>query len=174
MKFKLTVVVAVLVLVVAVSACTTSRNEQTVQSSSNASNTPTSGQNAPTISANATYLGSTNSLTSSYGTPTAAATGNKFVRYAMYFQNVNEKSKSMGNPTEVTLRDTEGNLYHYDSFGYSVKEQVGGKTLEGLTSQSNTQPGDKYSGIIVFQIPTSATPKSLTYDDYTNKITISL
>jgi len=46
--------------------------------------------------------------------------------------------------------------------------------LEGITGQMNTQAGDKYSGIIAFQIPTSATPKSLTYDDYTNKITINL
>ena len=126
-----------------------------------------------TVSVTATYLGSSNSLTS-YGTPTAAASGNKFVTYAVYLQNINAKDKMMGNPLDFKLRDTEGNLYSYDVSGYSVKQQVNGRMLEGITGQMNTQAGDKYSGIIAFQIPTSATPKSLTYDDYTNKITINL
>ena len=175
MKLKLITAIAVLLLIVATSACVTStRNEEQNQASS----TTPSGTNTPTgsatITVTATSLGASDSLTSSYGTPTAAASGNKFVTYAMYFQNINAKGESMGNPTEVTLRDTQGNIYSYDSFGYSVKQQVAGRTLEGLTSQSNTQPGDKYSGIIVFQIPQSATPKSLTYDDYSNRITINL
>jgi hypothetical protein len=128
----------------------------------------------PPISVTATSIGSSNSLSSSYGTPTAAATNNKFVTYAVYFQNLNKKDLDMGNPTEIKLRDTSGNIYSYDSFTYSLQQQVNGVTLKGLTSQSNTQPGDKYSGLITFQIPASATPKSLTYDDYTNKITINL
>jgi len=40
-------------------------------------------------------------------------------------------------------------------------EQVGGQTLKGLTPQSGTQPGEKVSGIIIFEIPQSAqSPKS--------------
>jgi uncharacterized protein YcfL len=174
MRLKPIVVIGVLLLVVAsllVSGCT--QNQQTVSANPTGS-TPTNSQNSPTVSVTATSLGSSSSLTSSYGTPTASATGNKFVSYAMYFQNINGKNLDMGNPTEVTLRDTQGNIYSYDSFGYSVKQQVSGRTLEGITSQSNTQPGDKYSGIIVFQIPQNATPKSLTYDDYSNRITINL
>ena len=31
-------------------------------------------------------------------------------------------------------------------------EQVGGQTLKGLTPQSGTQPGEKVSGIIIFEI----------------------
>jgi hypothetical protein len=129
-----------------------------------------------TVSFNATSLGSSNTLSSSYGTPTAAVTGNKFVTYAVYLQNINAKGtdNDMGNPYSFKLRDTNSNIYSYDSFTYSLQQQVNGVTLKGLTSQSNTQPGDKYSGLIAFQIPTSATPKTLTYDDYTNKITVNL
>jgi hypothetical protein len=175
MRLKPIVVIGVLLLVVAsllVSGCTT-QNQQTVSANPTGS-TPTNSQNSPTVSVSATSLGSSSSLTSSYGTPTASATGNKFVSYAMYFQNINGKNLDMGNPTEVTLRDTQGNLYSYDSFTYSLQQQVNGVTLKGLTVQTNTQPGDKYSGLITFQIPASATPKSLTYDDYTNIITINL
>ena len=187
MQLKPITAIIVLLLVVAsllVSGCTTSRNEQTVQSNSTGTpasgqNNPTvsaSGQNSPTVSVTATSLGSSTTLSSSYGTPTAAATGSKFVTYAVYFKNINAKGtdSDMGNPTEITLRDTNGNIYSYETFTYSMEKQVKGVTLKGLTSQSNTQPGDKYGGLVVFQIPTSATPKTLTYDDYTNKIIINL
>jgi len=175
MQFKSITAIVVLLIVVAsllVSGCTTTRNEQTVSGNSTANQA--SGQNSPTISVTATSLGSSSSLTSSYGTPTAAATGNKFVTYAVYIQNTNAKNEDIGNPNYLKLRDTNGNIYSYDSSTYSLQQQVNGVTLKGLTSQSNTQPGDKYSGLIAFQIPTSATPKTLTYDDYTNKITINL
>lgn len=167
--------IAVLLLVVATSACiNNNRNEGQTQA---ASSTPTN-QNVPagqpTVSVSATYLGSSNSLTSSYGTPTAAPSGNKFVTYAAYCQNINAPNIQMGNPNYLKLRDTQGNIYSYDSFTFSLQQQVNGVTLKGLSYEMNTQPGDKVSGLIVFQIPTSATPKSLTYDDYTNRITINL
>ncbi len=177
MQLKQITAIIVLLLVVAsllVSGCTTTRNEQTVQS--NSTGTPASGQNSPTVSVKATSLGSSNTLSSSYGSPTAAVTGNKFVTYAVYLQNINAKGtdNDMGNPYSFKLRDTNGNIYSYDSFTYSLQQQVNGVTLKGVTVQTNTQPGDKYSGLIAFQIPTSATPKTLTYDDYTNKISINL
>jgi hypothetical protein len=171
-------ITTIIVLVLAsllVSGCTSSRNEQTIQSSS--SNIPTSDQNTPTVSVTATYLGSANSLSSNYGTATTPASGYKFVKYALHFQNINAKGTDadMGNPYSLRLRDTAGNIYSSDSYTFSLaKQQVSGKMLEGLTVQMATQPGDKYSGLVVFQIPTSATPKSLTYDDYTNRITINL
>ena len=100
--------------------------------------------------------------------------------YAIYCENINAKDRQMGNPNWIKLRDTDGNIYSYDTYGYSMKQQVGGRTLAGSNGEMNTQPGDKYSGLIVFQIPTNATPKSLTYDDsftysaYPNMITINL
>jgi hypothetical protein len=46
--------------------------------------------------------------------------------------------------------------------------------IEGAHPQSGTQPGEKVSGIIVFEIPQSAQPKNLTYYDYTNRSVIEL
>jgi hypothetical protein len=81
----------------------------------------------------------------------------------------------MGDPTYLQLRDTGGNVYSYEPFTALVKQQVGGQMLYGLRGQMNTQPGDKYSGLVIFQIPQSATPQSLIYNDYSNRIiTISL
>jgi len=173
MQLKLAVAaIAVLSIVVAISArATTTRNEVQTQASSH---TATSIVGQPTVSVAATYLGSASSFTTSYDIPTAAAPGNKFVTYAIYCQNINAKDILMGHPSFLKLRDTEGNIYSYDLSTFNVKQQVSGKTLGGLIAQTNTQPGDTNSGIIVFQIPQSATPKSLTYDDWTNRITITL
>lgn len=173
MQLKLAVAsIAVILIVVAISACvTTTRNEVQTQTTSY---TATSIVGQPTVSVTATYLSSTSSLTTYYDIPIAAAPGNKFVTYAIYCQNINAKDMLMGHPSFLTLHDTEGNIYSYDLSTYNVKQQVSGRTLGGLTAQTNTQPGDTKSGIIVFQIPQSATPKSLMYDDWTNSITITL
>jgi hypothetical protein len=168
-------VIVVLVLVIAISGC--DGNNRNTGQTQVASYTPTSSQNAPTVSVTATSLGSSNSLSSNYGTATTPASGYKFVKYALYFQNINAKGTdaNMGNPYSLRLRDTEGNIYSSDSYTFSLgAQQVNGVTLKGLSVELNTQPGDKYGGMVVFQIPASATPKTLTYDDFTNKITINL
>jgi Domain of unknown function (DUF4352) len=176
MQLRPITAIAVLLLVVAsllVAGCTTTRNEQTTQSNSYVpTNAPAS---TTTVRVTATSLGTSNIFATSYGTPTAAATGNKFVTYAVYLNNINAKDIQMGNPLFFKLRDTDGNIYSYETYGFNMKpQQVNGVTLKYIMEELNTQPGDKLSGLIVFQIPTSATPKSLTYDDYTNKITINL
>lgn len=176
MQLKPITAIAVLLLVVAsllVSGCTTSKNEQTVQGDS--TNTPS--QNNPTVRVIATSLGSASSVTNNYGAVISALDGSKFVKYAVYLENINAKEvdSDMGNPYSLKLRDTKNNLYSFDANTFGIADQqVNGKTLKGLTVQIGTQVGDKYSGIVVFQIPTNATPKSLTYNDYVNKITINL
>lgn len=169
------IVIAVILIMTATCACTNrNENRATIQASST---TPSASSVAPTkttVRVTATSLGSSQSLTSPFGTPTAAATGNKFVKYAIYCENVNAKDTLMGNPNFLKLRDTDSNIYSYDSSTFLLQQQVNGMTLKGLQGEPNTQPGDKYSGLIVFQIPQNATPKSLTYSDYTNRITINL
>ncbi|MGZ8889670.1 MAG: DUF4352 domain-containing protein [Halobacteriota archaeon] len=131
----------------------------------------------PTVNVTATSLGEATGIKSTYGSvQTTPLPGSKFVKFAMYFQNINASNyTSLGNPLYVTLRDKQGTLYSYDSSQYTMQpEQVGGQTLKGLTPQSGTQPGEKVSGIIVFEIPQSAQPKNLTYYDYTNRIVIEL
>ena len=130
---------------------------------------------ATIVSVTAKSLGSSNSLTTNYGEQIVPGAGNKFVKYAMYFQNINAPNTDLGNPYYVTLRDTQGNAHSCDSNTFYIQSQkVNGTTLQGLSGVQNSQPGDKHAGIIVFQIPQSATPKSLTYNDHTNNITINL
>lgn len=42
-------------------------------------------------------------------------------------------------------------------------------TKQNSCFANDGKPGDKYSGIIVFQIPQQAQPESLTYDELTNE-----
>jgi len=165
-----------IIVILAVSAtcvcASANRNEATQQATS----IPGSPSGATTtISINTKSLGSSTSLTSNYGEKIVPGTGNKFVRYAMYFQNIDAPNTDLGNPYYVTLRDTQGNVHSCDSNTFYIQSQkVNGTTLQGLSGVPNSQPGDKYAGIIVFQIRQNATPSSLTYDDRTNKITINL
>jgi Domain of unknown function (DUF4352) len=147
---------------------------------------------APSVSVNVISLGESSTLPSKFGPPTytydptlgmyvnpnptaSAQSGYKYVTYALYFENINAQNLQMGNPLFITLHDTKGNVYKHDPWTYIIAEQqVGKDTVGWLDSQMHTQPGDTLSGLIVFQIPQSATPKSLTYDDHTNKITINL
>ena len=39
---------------------------------------------------------------------------------------------------------------------------------------SDTSPGEKVTGQIAFEIPQSATPSKLQYDDYSNKVTVNI
>jgi len=39
---------------------------------------------------------------------------------------------------------------------------------------SNSHPGDKTAGIVVFEMKQNATPTKLIYNDYSNKVTITL
>lgn len=179
MRFRLILPIAVLLLmVVAASGCTNSVNQQQQQASAPANN-------QPTVAVTATYLGEPKSIPATFNrSPLTPAAGYKFVRFAVYCENLNARSgslaSSMCSPNSLTLRDTDGNLYRFDSiatFG-SQDQQVNGRMLKPLAVQLNTQQGDKVSGIVVFQIPQSATPKSLTYDDGdisgVNRITINL
>jgi hypothetical protein len=171
-KKLLAIIVLVLVASLSIAGCTTT--------TSNTNQTPTAtnqnGANQPTVSVTATYLGASNSLSQGPFAPAAAASGNKFVKYAIYCENINAPNKQMGNPAMLMLRDTNGNIYSDDSSSAFMQQQVNGVTLKGLSLsyEIHSQQGDKVSGLIAFQIPTNATPKSLTYDDYTNIITIHL
>lgn len=92
--------------------------------------------------------------------------GNKFVLYNVTVTNVNEKDALLS-PDYFKLKTTDATIYDYDYNTYS-------SSLKGLDSVSNTQPGEKVTGTVVFQIPQSAQPSVLTYEDYYNKMTINL
>ena len=78
----------------------------------------------------------------------------KFVGFNVTINNIAAQI-SNSNPYNWQLRDTSGNIYEPSIATYAI--------TNGLKNV-NTQPGDKVSGIIVFEVPQDATLKSLTYN----------
>ncbi len=85
----------------------------------------------------------------------APKAGNKFVGFNVTIKNI-AADVSNSNPFNWQLRDTTGNIYAPGIATYS-------DAINGLKNL-NTQPGDKVSGVIVFEVPQNATLKSLTYN----------
>ena len=97
-------------------------------------------------------------------TPTA---GNKYVVFDVTCTNLNQKSQTLGDPYFFKLTTSDGTVY-----------TVSGSTFfnngQDLKTVSNTNPGEHETGKIVFEIPQSATPKTLTYDDGINSVVTNL
>ncbi len=91
--------------------------------------------------------------------------GNKYVQIYVTVTNVNYPSETIGNQFYFKLFDSknEGHSPTTASFGEG-----------GLESISNSNPGQKTAGTLVFEISQSANPVYLTYDDYENDLTITL
>jgi hypothetical protein len=92
--------------------------------------------------------------------------GYQYVSYNVTVKNNNAPDQDM-NPLFFSLRTSDGKVFDPDSAMYD-------QSVNGFQSASNTQPGDHASGTIIFQIPTGATPSSITYYDYSHKITTTL
>lgn len=143
MQFKSITAITVLLLVVAsllVSGCTqtttktTSSPTATASQKSVATVTPTPRE---TVSAAAV------TLPQQIGTYAHPKTGYKFVGYNVTINNIAAEI-SNSNPANWQLRDTAGNIYAPAIATYS-------DAINGLDNV-NTQPGDKVSGIIVFEV----------------------
>jgi hypothetical protein len=97
---------------------------------------------------------------------TAPSEGNKFVFFNATVTNKNAKDTTIS-AYNFKLRDSQGNVYDRQWLYFT-----GG--VKQFDSMSNSQPGDKYSGVIVFDVPTTAKLKTLTYDDTETQITTNL
>lgn len=139
MQFKPITVIVVLSLVVAsllVSGCT----------SSTTSNTSTSGNvDVKVISVTAP---------ATIGIPKQ---GYKFVTYNATVTNTNAPSRQV-NVTFFTLLDSNNNKYN-------VSQAMNNRSIAGFPNGVVTNPGDKVSGLLVFEVPQNATPANLVYND---------
>ena len=93
------------------------------------------------------------------------AAGNKYVQIYVTFTNINDPGASIGNQLFFTLFDSN-NVGHQPtlaSFGEG-----------GLQSLSNSNPGQKTAGTMIFEISQSANPATLVYNDLTNDLRITL
>lgn len=93
-------------------------------------------------------------------------TGYKYVAFNATVNNVNAKSRWIGT-SYWQLRDTSGNVYTVATPTYASDNPKEFKSVD-------SQPGDTMNGIIIFEVPQSATLKSLTYDDGSAKITLNI
>jgi predicted heme/steroid binding protein len=92
--------------------------------------------------------------------------GYKFVAYNASVKNVNLKSQWIG-LTYWQLRDTSGGVYSPATASYSSDLPKEFKSID-------SQAGDIVNGIIIYEVPTGATLKSLTYDDGTHKTVLNM
>jgi hypothetical protein len=99
----------------------------------------------------------------SYNTP---KTGYKYVSYSVTFKNNNAKNQAVS-PGFLSLRTSDGKVYDVDSATYD-------SSVDGFQNVFSTQPGDVVTGTIIFQIPQSATPTSILYNEYTHTVTTNL
>jgi hypothetical protein len=94
----------------------------------------------------------------------APRSGYRFVVYNTTVKNVNAPNRVITR-NYFSLQDTQGRNYNMSGLS---------DTLGPFNWSSHSQPGDKLGGIVVFEVPQNATPKSLTYFDETTKIITTL
>ena len=92
--------------------------------------------------------------------------GNQFVIFDVTVKNLNQNSLTLGDPSFFKLTTADGTVYEITSLSF-----LGNNALTVVT---NTNPGDKVTGQIAFEIPQSATAKTLTYDDGINRVITTL
>jgi hypothetical protein len=92
--------------------------------------------------------------------------GDQYLIFSVTVTNLNQKNWDIGNPYYFKLTTAGGTVYEITSSSF-----LGDKSL---TSVSNTNPGEKVSGQIAFEIPQSAKATTLTYSDGINQVVTTL
>ena len=104
----------------------------------------------------------TSSQLGSYPLQSTPSPSNTYVVFDVTLTNQNKDNLYLGNPLYFTLTTSDGTAYQYSPSSTWLDNP--------LTGVSNTNPGDKVTGKIAFEIPQSATPSVLTYGDQINGI----
>jgi Domain of unknown function (DUF4352) len=145
----------------ATTGCTTQDTTQSVVNQS-ADQSGSQQQTTNPISVTVKAAG-TSMQVGSYYTPQS---GYKYVLYTATVKNNNAKDLHV-NPTYFTLRTTDSKVYDVTTAMYD-------SSVNDFKMVTKTQPGDVVTGTIIYEIPQSATPKSILYDDYSHKVTTNL
>ena len=149
MKFKSITVIAVLLLVVAtllVSGCTTTNTTTNTATNTNPGN----------VNVTAKAVQSPQQF-SNIVTPSP---GNKFVMYNLTFNNINAPNTQVDGYFSFALLDANNNVY-------STHQLIQSRYLNNAFpyGSTKTQPGDKVSGNMVFEVTQNATLVKLRYHD---------
>lgn len=147
MQFKpIITAILVLLLLVAASGCTTK------ETTKNESGSSTGNSNVDvTINSNHTSQ--------------STKTGYQYLIFDVTVKNLNEKDLDIGNPNYFKLTTADGSVYEY-SYLSSLSNAI--------SSVSHTNPGEKVTGAVAFEIPKNAQPTKLQYNDYSNQVVINL
>ena len=92
--------------------------------------------------------------------------GGIYLIYNVTVKNLNEQDADIGNPYYFKLATSDGSVYDYASSSSYLDNAI--------QSVSHTSPGEKVTGQVAFEIPQSATPSKLQYDDYSNKVIVKV
>ncbi len=92
--------------------------------------------------------------------------GSIYLIYNVTVKNLNEQDADIGNPYYFKLATSDGSVYDYASSSSYLDNAI--------QSVSHTSPGEKVTGQVAFEIPQSATPSKLQYDDYSNKVIVNI
>jgi len=91
-------------------------------------------------------------------------TGYQYVNFDVTVKNLNEKDLTIGNPNYFKLTTADGSVYEYAYLSSG----------NAISSVSHTNPGEKVTGTIAFEIPQNAQPTKIQYNDYSNQVVINL
>jgi hypothetical protein len=104
----------------------------------------------------------TSSQTGSYPLQSTPTPGRTFAVYDVTLTNQNKNNLYMGNPLYFKLTTSDSTVYQYSSASFFLDNH--------LTGVFNTNPGDKVTGKIAFEIPQSAKVTKLSYGDLINGV----
>jgi len=182
LKYALPLLFIGALVLVSISGCT---SPATTSPSPSASSAPTAqqatvtplptSQASPTAAPTATPTPSTadfvalkvNSMTTSsqlgsYPLQSTPSPGKTYVVFDVTVTNQNKNNLYLGNPLYFKLTTGDGTVYPYSPSSVWLENY--------LTGVFNTNPGDKVTGQIAFEIPQSAKPTQLTYGDLLNGV----
>lgn len=142
---------------VATTGCTDTKN--TTQNLSGG------GTGAAGVAVKVNSVNTYSQLGSGYAVSTPKA-GYKYVVYDVTVTNLNKDDFAIGSPIYFKLSTNDGTAYSYSSASYYTTKEI--------ELVSHTNAGEKVTGQVAFEIPQSATPTKLVYNDYTNQVTTNL
>ncbi len=93
--------------------------------------------------------------------------GHQYLIFNVTVKNLNKQDANIGNPNYFKLIMSDGFVYEYASSSHPLLDNA-------IQSASHTSPGDNVTGQIAFEIPHSATPSKLQYNDYSNKVMVKI
>lgn len=153
-------VVLVLVASLSIAGCVTDPDLKLPSSSSNNGGTGEAGV-AVKINSQTTK----SQLGSGYAVSTPQA-GYEYVIFDVTVTNLNQNDLAIGSPIYFKLSTSDGTAYSYSSASYYTNNEI--------ELVSHTNAGEKVTGQVAFEIPQSATPTQLVYNDYVNQVTTNL